>query len=99
MDRRNFLKLSGAGIAAGALANGDLSVGASDAGTSAIEQPAAAPFAAPSIETIRIGFVGVGLQGGGHVRNLLRIPGCEITAVCDIREERTDWARKTIAAA
>ncbi len=48
---------------------------------------------------VRIGFVGIGLQGGGHVNNLLRIPGCRITAVCDIRDERTAWATKAITAA
>ena len=43
--------------------------------------------------------VGVGLQGGSHVENFLKIPGCRITAVCDIREERTSWAQKAITAA
>ena len=43
--------------------------------------------------------VGVGLQGGSHVENFLKIPGCRITAVCDIREERTSWAQKAVAAA
>ena len=59
----------------------------------------AAALATAPIETVRIGFVGVGLQGGSHVENFLKIPGCRITAVCDIREERTNWAQKAIAAA
>jgi Glycosyl hydrolase 109, C-terminal domain/Oxidoreductase family, NAD-binding Rossmann fold len=58
-----------------------------------------APLSAPPIDNVRIGFVGVGLQGSSHVENFLKIPGCRITAVCDIREERTDWARKAIVAA
>ncbi|MGQ0735537.1 MAG: Gfo/Idh/MocA family protein [Acidobacteriota bacterium] len=48
---------------------------------------------------MRIGMVGIGLQGGAHVENFLEIPGCRITAVCDIREERTAWSRQAIAAA
>jgi len=48
---------------------------------------------------VRIGYVGIGGQGGGHVNNLLKIPGCRITAVCDIRPERTDWATQQITAA
>ena len=56
-------------------------------------------LAAPPIDMVRIGFVGIGLQGGGHVGNLLKIPGCRITAVCDIRQVRTDWATKAIVAA
>jgi hypothetical protein len=55
-----------------------------------------AGFAAPPIETVRIGYVGVGGQGSNHVRNLIKIAGCRITAVCDIRSERTDWASKAI---
>src|SRR3954470_10318325 len=91
MDRRDFLKLGGTAIAASAAAaRSDVSLGA---------QTQAAPssaLAAPAIETVRIGYVGVGGQGSGHVRNLLKIPGCRITAVCDIRSERTDWATKAI---
>jgi len=37
------------------------------------------------MEIVRIGMVGVGGMGTAHVRNLLRIEGCQITAVCDIR--------------
>src|SRR5262245_25942520 len=90
-NRRDFLKL-GAAVVAGAAASGP------DAGEAAPVQQAAysATFAAPPIETVRIGYVGVGLQGSSHVRNLLRIPGCRITAVCDIRSARTDWATKAI---
>jgi hypothetical protein len=91
MDRRDFLKIGGAALAAGAAT--------AHRGTRVEAQAAAAPFAAPPIETVRIGYVGIGGQGSGHVRNLLRIPGCRITAVCDIRPERTDWATKTITAA
>ena len=84
VNRREFLKASGAAVAAGAVAlRGRASLDA---------QGARPPFAAPKIDDVRIGYVGVGLQGGGHVQNLLRIPGCRITAVGDIREERTKWA-------
>ena len=34
------------------------------------------PFSAAPIEMVRIGYVGIGGQGSGHVRNLLGIPGC-----------------------
>lgn len=45
---------------------------------------------APPIENVRIGMVGVGGQGGAHVRNFLGIEGCEIAAICDIDSERAD---------
>jgi predicted dehydrogenase len=93
-SRRDFLKTSGAAAIAGAVA-------ARTIGEASAEEQTAynAQFAAAPIETVRIGYVGVGLQGGGHVSNLLKIPGCRITAVCDIRAERTDWATKVITGA
>jgi predicted dehydrogenase len=84
LDRREFLAIGGAAL-------------------TLRESLAAAPqsgfFAAPPIPEVRIGFVGVGLQGSGHVNNFLKIPGCRIAAVCDIREERTTWASQAIRAA
>jgi len=91
LNRREFLKRSVAAAAAGSAAL------ARDA--SAQSTPASGLYAAPPIETVRIGMVGVGLQGGSHVENFLKIPGCRITAVCDVRAERTDWAAKAITAA
>ena len=91
LDRREFLKMGGAAVVAGAVAarnTDDVSA-----------QSTSGLLAAPPIEMVRIGYVGVGLQGGSHVNNLLKVPGCRVTAVCDIREERTDWARKVITAA
>jgi predicted dehydrogenase len=93
MDRRDFLKLGGSAIAAGAIVgreSGAMAQGQAEPAT------AATPFAAKPIETVRIAYVGIGGQGSSHVRNLLKIPGCRITAVCDIRPERTDWATKAI---
>ena len=93
MDRRDFLKLGGSAIAAGAVATRETRATAQGQAQSAT---AAAPFAAKPIETVRLAYVGIGGQGSSHVRNLLKIPGCRITAVCDIRAERTDWATKAI---
>jgi hypothetical protein len=94
MDRRDFLKLTGSAVAAGAIGGHGEHAAAQPAA-----QPAAAPFAAPPIETVRIGYVGIGGQGFSHVGNLLKIPGCRITAVCDIRPERTKLATTAITQA
>ena len=93
MDRRDFLKVSGSALAAGALAGRPAAAADQAAATGA------APLTAAPIETVRIGYVGIGGQGSSHVRNLLKIPGCRITAVCDVRSERTDWATQAITAA
>jgi hypothetical protein len=95
LDRREFLRIGGAAALAGAVVTGHERAGA------AAEQQGYAtwPFATAPIPTVRIGFVGIGGQGSAHVENLVQIPGCRITAVCDIRPERTDWAVKHIVAA
>lgn len=54
------------------------------------------PFAAPPLKEVRIGYVGVGLQGTSHVENLLQVPGARITAVCDIIEEKVRRAQKIV---
>jgi predicted dehydrogenase len=90
LNRRDFLKVGSGVVAAGAVA--------ARATLSAQDRPAAR-FAAAPIPEVRIGYVGIGGQGSSHVQNLLKIPGCRITAVCDIRPERTEWATKAITQA
>lgn len=92
--RRDFVK---AGVAATAA----LSVmpGVSSAPASAPLSQAVTLFAAPRLDKVRIGFVGVGGMGMVHVENLLHIKGAEITAVCDILEAKVTAAQEKIAAA
>ncbi|MFN0136350.1 MAG: Gfo/Idh/MocA family protein, partial [Phycisphaerae bacterium] len=45
------------------------------------------PVVTKPMERVRIGFVGVGGMGTNHVNQLLRVPGAEIVAVCDIVPE------------
>ncbi len=47
---------------------------------------------------VRLGIVGCGGMGGGHVNNILsgKCPEIEITAVADRRASRREWAEKTI---
>jgi len=91
VGRREFLAAGGAVVVAGATA----------ARPDALAQSQNSPgvLAAPPIQSVRIGFVGVGLQGSSHVNNLLKIDGCRIVAVCDVRPERTDWATRAIVGA
>ena len=85
-NRRDFVKL-------GAVTG----LGAALAGTNLLAKAAVGdrlgpapmePFAAPPMDPVRIGYVGVGGMGSNHVKNLLRIEGVEIRAVCDIVEEK-----------
>jgi Glycosyl hydrolase 109, C-terminal domain/Oxidoreductase family, NAD-binding Rossmann fold len=81
-SRRNFLAgLAGAGVGLLAARRG-LALGRG--GRSAADYRPPTGFAAPPMERVRMGFVGVGLQGGSHVRNFLRLPNVEVRALCDI---------------
>ncbi|QZE14221.1 Gfo/Idh/MocA family oxidoreductase [Halosquirtibacter laminarini] len=56
-------------------------------------------YAAPKLDTVRIGFVGIGDRGAGAVERMTHIEGVEIAAICDIRQGALDGAQKIIAKA
>lgn len=60
-------------------------------------QSASATQAKP-LEAVRLGFIGVGGRGSGHVRDVLRIPKVTLNAVCDINPTRVEaiqnWTQK-----
>lgn len=45
------------------------------------------------MDKVRYGIIGIGNMGTSHAFSLLeRVKGAELTAVCDYRQERLDWA-------
>ena len=48
------------------------------------------------MNTVRFGVIGTGMMGCEHLRNLLALPGAEITAACDPTPAPRDWARHTV---
>ena len=104
-NRRNFLKVSGlAGIG---LAGGAGIVNAQPADAVAAETSDRrfiqggkhfnmCGYAAPKIETVRIGFVGLGNRGPGAVNRMSKIDGVEIKALCDVRPERAEKVKKSL---
>lgn len=48
---------------------------------------------APKLDTVRIGFVGLGSRGSAAVRRFTNIPGVKIAALCDIYEDKMARAR------
>jgi predicted dehydrogenase len=54
-------------------------------------------YAAPKLETVRVGFVGLGSRGPAAVKRMSQIEGVEIKALCDVRPERAEEARKMLA--
>lgn len=53
-------------------------------------------YAAPKIERVRIGFIGLGNRGPGAVERMSHIEGVEIKALCDIRPEKVNAVKKTL---
>ncbi|MCA1757804.1 MAG: Gfo/Idh/MocA family oxidoreductase [Bacteroidales bacterium] len=56
-------------------------------------------YAAPPLERVRVGFVGIGDRGAGAVQRMTYIEGVEITALCDIRQAAVDGAQEILRSA
>lgn len=103
-NRRNFLKLSGLagiGLASTNILDGQEAVAATSAGTHSFQQGGKhfnmSGYAAPKIETVRIGFIGLGNRGPGAVSRMSKIDGVEIKALCDIRADKANKVKTSLA--
>lgn len=48
------------------------------------------------LETVRVGFIGLGMRGPGAVERFTHIDGVEIVALCDLYPERVDSAQRIL---
>lgn len=73
--------------------------GAALAGKTILLEPAAAyaqnSAVAPS-DTLRIGIIGIGMQGNGLLRTAISLPGVECVAACDLYDGRHVLAREIV---
>jgi len=53
-------------------------------------------YAAPKIDTVRIGFIGLGNRGPAAVERMKHIEGTDIKALCDLRPEKAAAAKKIL---
>jgi len=103
-NRRNFLRITGI-AGSGLLATGIKSCNKETpyANTlKAVKQSHKQGFnmsgyAAPKIETVRIGMIGIGARGLSAVHRLKLIEGMEIKALCDLRMECVEAGQKVLA--
>ncbi|MDH3495596.1 MAG: Gfo/Idh/MocA family oxidoreductase [Gemmatimonadota bacterium] len=89
-DRREFLRTTAAGALAAGVASRVLHAAARP-----LTDPAG-PIGWPPLDTVRIGFVGVGHQGSSHVENFLKIEGVAITAICDINPTKVEKMQQVV---
>ena len=105
-NRRLFLKLAGLtgfGVAGGGILKGFgempqpdnlLTYGNAGPGKQLFNMSG---YAAPKLDTVRIGFIGLGQRGPEHLSNASKLEGVEIKALCDIRTEMAEGAKKLLA--
>lgn len=98
-DRRKFLKYSGLtsiGIAGAGVIKGYANENTFEKRQTYSEHFNMCGYAAPKLETVRIGFVGVGNRGPTHIDAMKHIEGTDIRALCDIRPEKVNAAKKSL---
>lgn len=104
-NRRLFLKLAGLtgfGVAGGGILKG---FGSVTQDNNLLAHKNTGPnkqlfnmsgYAVPKLETVRVGFIGLGQRGPEHLGNMARLEGVEIKALCDIRSEKVLAAKKLL---
>ncbi len=97
-NRRNFLKysgLTGIGVAGAAVlkAGAELPVYFPEVNANHFNMSG---YAAPKIDTVRIGFIGLGNRGPAAVERMKHIEGAEIKALCDIRAAKVNAVKKSL---
>jgi len=98
-NRRNFLK--NASLMTGAVAA--LPTVAKEVSMESVQKKPQhfnmSGYAAPKIDKVRIGFIGLGQRGPGAVQRMSRIDGVEIKALCDKIPERASKAQHILTKA
>ncbi|MEN8227278.1 MAG: Gfo/Idh/MocA family oxidoreductase [Bacteroidota bacterium] len=108
--RRDFLKMSGLaglGLAGGGIMSGCApgSGNEEEPGTSpeifSFEKKHKqlfnmSGFAAPKIPTVRVGIIGLGSRGPSYIDTMSKIEDVDIRALCDLRPERVEKAKKKL---
>ena len=91
-DRRDFIKgvsLMGAMAAVGGCATPGLRISGGGASMSG--------FRTEPMRRIRVGMVAVGARGKWALDRLVKIPGLDITAICDLDQPKIDVAQKVLS--
>ncbi len=94
MKKRDFLKITGLSVLSGGLAS------ATDSQRRITPSVPAQRFnmsgyGAPKIDTIRITYIGLGNRGSGAIKRIINLENVEVKALCDIRPEQVEAAKKT----
>jgi hypothetical protein len=99
-NRRDFLRitgLAGLGLVSGSLVSckstNEILASASRLKSQRFNMSG---FAAPKLDKVRIGFIGLGMRGPGGVEAMSKIEGVEIKGLCDLRPKEVEKVQKTL---
>ncbi|MCA1758257.1 MAG: hypothetical protein LC658_00670, partial [Bacteroidales bacterium] len=107
-NRRRFFQIAGvagAGVISGGFASCSKQAGNEESALTAIKEAAAKQhpqqfnmggYSAPKLETVRVGFIGLGNRGPGAVSRIANIEGVEITALCDKNPDGVERGQKIL---
>lgn len=105
-NRREFLKISslaGMGLAGAGILKGFAAEPAENLdqisrklARSHIQRFNMCGYAAPKLDTVRVGFIGLGHRGPTHLEHASKMDGVEIKALCDVRPEKLNAAKKLV---
>lgn len=97
LDRRNFLKTA---VHSAAIVGTAAVVGGCAAKADSIMLKAQGAsvmgLAVPKMDVVRVGFIGVGQRGSGHVKHYCHLDGVEIKAICDTQQKVIDRSVKYV---
>jgi predicted dehydrogenase len=98
-SRREFLKISsltGLGLATTSVLHGHDLIKDTTIDKAGMLRFNMCGYAAPKIETVRIGFIGLGNRGPGAVERMSHIEGTDIKALCDLRPDNANAVKKKL---
>lgn len=98
-NRRSFLKLTGLaglGMATGGLVSCGTTAKIVAPPNGGVSRFNMSGYAAPKIDTVKMGFIGLGMRGPGAVKRMSYIEGVEIKALCDLRLKQAENAKKLV---
>jgi len=97
LGRRDFLitaGLAGASMAAGSIANAAPPQNGRRPKTKSVMG-----LRTPKMETVRVGFIGVGSRGSGHVTTMLTLEGVDVKAISDTHRPNAERSAQACVAA
>ena len=86
-NRRNFLKSVVAAGAAGVASGCNSTANTSTTAPLKSQGKSVMGLVVPKMDVVRVGFIGVGQRGSGHVKHYCHIEGVEIITICDTDTE------------